>query len=366
MDTTFKATFDGLTLVNEIGERYQLTNENYIGVGKDGEIFRINDDIAVKIYFEHPIKENLINKLKTLQGQSKSFHQLIVAPKNMVRIEGAPQNQVVGFVMKYLSDAKELDSIKWKSSIPDSEQSTFDQIIANFIYDISDALETLHANRIFMCDLKPQNILVSNLKPYLVDFDSCAMPNYPGESYTVQYLDPRIRDHVPDAIGRNEEFSALTDWWALAVIAFELFMGVSPWSGIRNDLRRDPLAFRSFNYSAVIFDEKVKPPIQLRDPKWLEGKPRLKTFFKNIFSPDPSRRVPMAEVLNAYFPREELNKPQSSQAAYTLIKSLFQNDRDYLFIKQVLDELERNARRKYGEREKLRIQLLDMMYAKDA
>jgi serine/threonine protein kinase len=361
MSTTFQATFDGVILVTDVGERFTLSNDDYIGMGKDGEIFKLNDEKAVKIYFEHPIKKNLLDKLITLQGQRKSFHELVVAPTQMVRVEGQPPDKVAGFIMKYLPEAKELDSIRWKSSIPKAEEPAFDQIIANFIYDVSDALESLHANRVFMCDLKPQNILVSNLRPYLVDFDSCSMPNYPGESYTIQYLDPRIRDRVPDAIGRNEEFSALTDWWALGVIGFELFMGVSPWSGNRNDLKKDPLAFRSFNYSAVIFDEKVKPPVQLRDPKWLESKPRLKTFFKGIFSPDPSRRVPMADVLNAYFPREEVNQP--TDKAKTLITTLFPNDRDLQFVRSLLDELEKNARKKYIDREKERIHLLDMMYS---
>ncbi len=362
MSTTYQSIFDGVTLVTDIGERYTLSNSDYIGSGKDGEIFKLNDNMAVKMYLEHPIKQNLLDKLTTLYSQRKSFHELVVAPTQLVRIEGRPTNQAVGFTMKYLPKAKELDSIRWRPSILPTEEPIFDQMIANFIYEIGDALESLHANRVFMCDLKPQNILVSNLRPYLIDFDSCSMPNYPGESFTIQYLDPRIRDHVPDAIGRNEEFSALTDWWALSVIAFELFMGVSPWSGIRNDLRRDPLAFRSFNYSAVIFDEKVNPPkFEMRNRQWLDSKPRLKAFFKNIFSPDPSSRVPMADILNAYFPREEII--QRSDQANILIATLVQDDRQRQFLKAVFDELVEKARKRYSERERTRIHLLDMMYS---
>jgi len=264
--------------------------------------------------------------------------------------------------MKYLPDAKPLSFMRWKSSVKEGEEFIFDQTAASFVYDLSEALENLHANRVFMCDLKPDNILVSNLRPYLIDFDSCSMPNYPGETFTIPYLDPRIRDGVPNAVGSNQAFSALTDWWALAVIVFELFMGVLPWSGNHPKYRREPLVNRSFIYSVVILDPMVKiPKLGVRAPSWLESKPRLMNYFRRVFSSDPAGRIPPVEVLNVYFPREyymERTKP-----AINLMDRLIQDDRDRQFFQQLWTRLIEKARIQAAEREKARIRLLDMMYS---
>ncbi|GEM_PF-6938096 len=362
MSITYQSKFDGVTIVTDSRQRYTLSNLAYIDGGKDGEVFKLNNQFAVKMYPEYPINSSMREKLSTLCGQRGSFHELVVAPLQMVRLEGQPTNQAAGFIMKYLPDAKPLNCMSWKPSITNSEETLFDQMIANLIYEISEALENLHANRVFMCDLKPQNILISNLKPYLIDFDSCSIPNYPGESFTIPYLDPRIRDHVPDAVGPNEEFSALTDWWALAVIAFELFMGVSPWAGIHPKYRKEPHVFRSYNYSVVVLDPMVQPPkFDMRNPKWLESKSKLKTYFKKIFSPDPASRVPLFDVLDAHFPREESLK--RAERASNLMARLIQDDRQRQFLEKLWTDMIEKARKKTVEREKSRIRLLDMMYS---
>ncbi len=362
MSITYQSKFDGITIFDADGQRYTLTNSNYIDGGKDGEVFKLNNQFAVKMYPDYPINSSMSEKLSTLCGQKRNFHELVVAPLQMVFLEGLPTNQAVGFIMKYLPDAKPINSMSWKPSIAPNEEPLFDQMIANFIYEINDALGSLHVNRVFMCDLKPQNILVSNLRPYLIDFDSCSIPNYPGESFTIQYLDPRIRDRVPDAVGPNEEFSALTDWWALAVIAFELFMGVSPWAGIHPKYRKDPYVFRSYNYSAVLLDPMVQPPkFDIRNPKWLESKPKLKAYFKKIFSSDPTGRVPLVDMLDSYFPREEAL--QRTQRADNLMARLIQDDRQRRFWEELWNDMIERARKKTLERDKARIRLLDMMYS---
>ncbi len=361
---TYQSRFDGARIVTDRGQRYTLSNSDYIGGGRDGEVFQLNSHLAVKMYSNNPIDSVLREKLLTLCGQNEqeAFHELVVSPIQMIRLEKQTANQEAGFIMKYLPDAKPLSDMRWKNSIKPEEEKAFDQMIANIIYDLSDGLENLHANRVFMCDLKPDNILVSNLRPYLIDFDSCSMPNYPGETFTIPYLDPRIRDGVPNAVGSNEEFSDLTDWWALAVIAFELFMGVLPWAGIHPQYRKDPLAVRSFNYSAVIFDPMVRTPkFGMRDPRWLEEKPKIKEYFKRIFS-SPEPAVPIVEILNTYFPREEF--PQRPEQAINLIDKLVGDARQIQFFKALWDAMIEKARERASERKPGRINILDVMYSK--
>jgi len=362
MSLTYQSKFDGVTIISDSGGVYTLSNAAYIDGGKDGEVFKLDKDVVVKMYPQYPIEASMREKLSTLCSQSKNFHNLVVAPLQLVHLAGQSKTQSAGFIMKYIQQAKPINCLSWKPSISPTEEPLFDQMIANLLYEVSEALESLHANRVFVCDLKPQNILVSNLRPYLIDFDSCSIPNYPGESFTIQYLDPRIREHVPDAVGPNEEFSALSDWWALAVIAFELFMGVSPWSGNHPKYRKEPYVFRSFNYSAVILDPMVQPhKFDMRNPEWLEGKPKIKNYFKQIFSSDKNSRVPMFDVLDAYFPRDEIS--HRTQSADELMARLVRDDRERQFWENLWNDMIEKARKKSKEREKERIQLLDVMYS---
>jgi serine/threonine protein kinase len=361
MTITYQSHLDGVIAVTDSGKRYTLSNSNYLGGGKDGEVFRLDDEYAAKIYTENPIPHSLHEKLTILSNQKKKFHDSAVSPKEVLRLEGQSATDASGFIMKYLPEAKPLDHLKWNPAIDAKDEPVFDQALATFIYDISDALENLHSNRVFVGDLKPDNIMVSGMKAYIVDFDACSLlPDYPGNSFTIQYVDPRLREGIPAGRGPYE-FSAGSDWWALAVIAFELFMGVSPWSGIHPNFRKDPLAFRSYNYSAVLFDDMVRPPAKyLRGRDWLDSKPRIKNFFRGIFSKNPASRVPIAEVLDGYFPRDQF--AEESARVISRVESLLLSDRERLFIERPINDLQEQALKKAVKRDQARIQLLDMMY----
>lgn len=361
MSIRYQSSFDGATVISDGGRRYTLSNSNYLGGGKDGEVFRLDDEYAAKIYTDNPIPHALHEKLTILCNQKKRFHDSAVSPKELLRFAGKSAGEASGFLMKYLPEAKPLDHLKWNPAIDSMDEAAFDQAIATFIYNICDALENLHSNRVFIGDLKPQNIMVSNMRAYIVDFDACALlPDYPGNSFTIEYVDPRLREGVPDGKGPYD-FSAGTDWWAMAIIAFELFMGVSPWSGIHPQFRRDPLVFRSYNYSAVMFDPMVRPPAKyLRDRAWLDGKPRIKNFFKGIFSKNPASRVPISEVLDAYFPRDQF--AAESERVISRVEDLLLSDGERRFIERPMHDLQEQAIKKAVRREQARVQLLDMMY----
>lgn len=363
MSITYQSRFDGLRIVTDEGQWFTLYNSNFVNGGGFGEVFKLDDDLVVKLYYDNPIKSTLREKLLTLCAQKDTFNELIVSPLQMVRIEGQQPSQASGYIMKYIPDAKPCTFMKWKNSISQSEEDIFDYTVANLIHDLSLAISSLHENRVFVCDLKPENILISELRPYIIDFDSCSIPNYQGESFTIQYLDPIIRGNVPDAVGSNEEFSALSDWWALAVISFEMFLGVSPWSGIHPQFRKDPLTFRSYNYSAVIFDPLVRPPLkELRNPEWLENKPKLKNYYKNIFSPDPHSRISIIDILDLYFP-QEVEFVQEHEKVYNIMDRLLKDDRQRKFFETIWRDIVAKARKRALGKEQARIQLLDMMYS---
>ena len=140
----------------------------------------------------------------------------------------------------------------------------------------------------------------------------------------------------PNAKGPYQ-FEARSDWWALAVIAFEMFMGVSPWSGDHPKLKRQPV--RSYNYCAVLYDKDVEPFKYTRPATWLGARPKIRAYFKGIFSPDKAKRVPMVDLLKDCFPKQEL--PQTSKIASVLAGLATSNVSINDKIRQLEQELEK-------------------------
>lgn len=358
MTISHQPGFAGRSVITEGGERIALTGSNFVGLGGFGEVFKVTDTRAVKLYFDNPIQPQSREKLAILCAQSRELSDRLTPPVELVRLDGQPKGQVAGFTMKYLPNAAPITKFKWHSNLPGDEQEAFDQGIATFIYDISDALESLHSKHIAMGDLKPENILVSDSRPYLIDIDSCSLPDFPGDSFTPQYVDPGLRGNDPNSRGPYE-FSALSDWWALAVISFELYLGASPWEGIHRVYRRQ--AERSYYYAAVHLDPDVKPYKGMRDCQWLEAKPRIEKYYQAIFSPDTSARVPMVGVLNAYYPRDGT----AADIARTIsrVDGLRLTDWERRFIEQPLRDLQDRAIREAKSRDRSRVNLLNAMFA---
>jgi hypothetical protein len=358
MSKTYESRFHGTVIITESGQEFTLSNSAFIDAGGEGEVFQLDTRYAVTMYTRE-ISDQLREKLATLCAQRSTFHEMVVSPLQLVRVKGQPKKQVAGFVMRYLPDATSIKTFRWTKSIAGDQEERFDTMIAHFIYDLSDGLANLHSNRVFMADLKPENILVSNHRAYFVDFDSCSLPAYPSTSATIQYVDPELRGGVPNALGPYE-FSARSDWWALGVIAFELFIGVSPWSGSNPNMRRDPLEVRSFNYSAVLLDPIVKPPVGYTRPKeWFARREKIRNYFeigKGIFSKKLNKRVPMTGVLEGYFPR----KKELGSSYFVPVNQEMTEDEE--FGKQVLEDFRKIAEERGRQREKARVDMLDLMF----
>lgn len=355
MSQAYESRFHGTVIATDSGQEYTLSNAAYRGGGLEGEVFQLDNRLAVKMYTSD-IGDQLREKLATLCAQRERFHEMVVTPLQMVRLKGQAKKQVAGFVMKYLPDAKAIDEYRWNKSINADKEDRFDTMIAHFLYDLSDGLANLHGNRVFMGDLKPQNVLVSNHRAFLVDFDSCSLPAYPSTSATIQYVDPELRGGVPNALGPYE-FSARSDWWALGVIAFELFIGASPWSGVNPNMRKDPFEVRSFNYSAVLLDPIVRPAVGYTRPKeWFDRKEKIKNYFaigKGLFSKNLNKRVPMTGVLEGYFPR----KKELGTNYVVPVKQELTDEEE--FFRRPLEDFRRLAE---NRREKARLQMLDLMF----
>ena len=89
----------------------------------------------------------------------------------------------------------------------------------------------LHSKDIVHCDLKPDNIMVCQDTGYikLIDFGLATVLK-PGELSgdfrgTAEYMSPEML---------SGNWGKSIDWWAVGIIAFELFFGATPFLGDNN------------------------------------------------------------------------------------------------------------------------------------
>jgi serine/threonine-protein kinase len=152
--------------------------------------------------------------------------------------------------------------------------------VMDFLAQIAPALHHGHQQNVLHRDLKPENILVQKLGPgqyryYLSDF---GLAKRPGQDKTVtqpgkivgtpEYLSP---EYILD----EDRMDARSDVYSLAVMVYELLLGVVPFTGANE-------------YEVLLAHTKYPPPA----PSKLQPNfpPALEALLLKNFEKDPARR----------------------------------------------------------------------------
>src|SRR5262245_30101114 len=144
-----------------------------IGTGAEGEVYEIQDksDLVAKVYHEPPPPEKA-EKLVVLSrlGKERLFN-LSAWPVSTRR--DAPDGEVVGFVMKKISQAEEVHALHSPKSrlqkFPEASWAFLIYVAAN----IARAVAAVHEHGLVIGDVNPKNILVTRKATvYLLDVDS--------------------------------------------------------------------------------------------------------------------------------------------------------------------------------------------------
>src|SRR5262245_48732952 len=204
-----------------------------IGTGAEGEVYEIQDknDLVAKVYHEPPPPERA-EKLVVLSriGNERLFN-LSAWPVSTLR--DSPEGEVVGFVMKKISQAEEVHALHSPKSrlqkFPEASWAFLIYVAAN----VARAVAAVHEHGLVIGDLNPKNILVTRKATvYLLDVDSCQVSSdgkpYRCEGGFPEYPPPELQGVAFRDVDRAQEH----DSFGLAVVIFQLlFMGRHPFSG---------------------------------------------------------------------------------------------------------------------------------------
>lgn len=226
---------------------YNVDESLEIARGGEGRLLPLQNGLVVKLYFDKTriMPQQKFNELNVLDDE------YFIKPKAIVE---CTSNGEKGIVMDELDNSifYPLYSLYTKTfAMKHALPTDFKTIVANKLIK---AVKCAHDHNIIIGDLNPFNIMVNDkLEVKIIDVDSFETPSFKHNGKLLE----EIRD-----FSFNGLVTLNSDYFALAVIIFNLFTGLHPFKGIHN-VYRDKLKDREINNLSVISnhvkDIKIPP-----------------------------------------------------------------------------------------------------------
>lgn len=259
----------------------KVTPADHVASGGEGHVYRPQaGQIALKIWDDpsRAINGRMVEKIKLLAQLS---YPSVVAPQTLARDAGG---NIIGYAMPWVSgwDLPLAFTNDWRTA------HTFgDAEALAFAEDMRRTTKAVHGQNIVMGDANELNILGVNNEPRYIDVDPWLPPGFAGDK-----IMPTIQDwHAP-------VFTREADWFAWAVVTFQLLVGTHPYRGTHPDFKRSDLEAR-MKANASVFDPRVRLNAAVRPIAGIPGD--LRDWYEAAFqrgerSIPPEVRMAVARV----------------------------------------------------------------------
>jgi hypothetical protein len=227
-------------------QRIVLEDRDFVAEGGEGRIYG-KGELIYKIYTDkgRTIPPRKVAELAALD------HPAILRPLELVRDKAG---DAIGFTMRWQKQAVPLCRLFSNDFRSRSGMGTGET--AELVENMARIFSHIHSRGCLVVDANEMNFLVdgANLtSPYFIDVDSYQTPGFPATA-----IMDSVRDHC--ATG----FSQLSDWFAFAVLATQLFIGIHPYKGTHPAYGKGELKRRMEDHVSV-FNREVRLPGAVRD-----------------------------------------------------------------------------------------------------
>lgn len=249
---------------------------DHVATGGEGSVFR-RGDTAIKLYADPDAmsQSGMADKIGLL---SRLAHPYVVSPKGLV-FEGG--SNPVGFWMPYAEGEPlpRLFTNDYRGRVG------FSDGMANVLVErMREAVAFIHGQGVTMVDGNELNYLawlggLDGPEPRLIDVDSWMIGRFGAK-----VIMPSIRDW------HNQGFGTGSDWFAWAIVTFQIFTGIHPYKGTADGFDRADLESR-MRANVSIFHNGVRVNRAVRDPATIPA--ALRGWYEEVFeaglrAPPPS------------------------------------------------------------------------------
>ena len=203
----------------------------------------------------------------------------LVGPRKLIQMD--KEYPVGGYEMALVDNAAPLRKYtrpKWKRQNKVTQEN-----IGEIFLDLYDVLSEAHACGMLVGDFKPDNILVSGNKAFIVDAESMAYGPYRCRTYSDGYVDTELCDRKLDYEVLVRPYNRASDWYAYTVMLFQVLTNLHPYEGVYTpESGKPPVvpAARALKRISV-FNKNVRVPNFTEGIKLLPKE--LQHFFFNVF-----------------------------------------------------------------------------------
>jgi hypothetical protein len=261
------------------GQFVTLRRGDFVAAGGEGSVYA-RDGIAYKI-FASPASAPAPDKLAALASIDCDA---VLAPLHVVRTSAG---EPIGYAMPLVTDAVSLAQLTTRAYRQRVGFGDGDALA--LVAAMQRAIVRVHASGIVIVDLSPNNVLVRRrgFAPCFIDTDSWQTPGHAATAVTLAIRDP---------LAAGPPFDPTVDWFAFAVVTFELLIGIHPFKGKHPDAHRLSERMRA---GISVFDPKVKVP---RVCAPLDAIPAdLRAWYRRVF--ESGDRSPPPGIGHAPLPR---------------------------------------------------------------
>ncbi|MBL4686383.1 MAG: hypothetical protein JKY37_17445 [Nannocystaceae bacterium] len=199
----------------EGGRAVTLRTSEFVAEGGEGRIWA-RKGTAYKVYTD----ATRILSTDKIAALSRIDCDDVITPQR--RLLDPSSHAPVGYTMRHVSGAWILGQLFARSFC---DRHGFDLAAAcALIARMRDAVAAVHAADVLLVDFSDVNVLVDPLDgaPAFIDTDSWQTPNHAATAVTPATCDPRAQ-------GAN--FTEGSDWYAFAILSFQLLVGIHPFRG---------------------------------------------------------------------------------------------------------------------------------------
>jgi hypothetical protein len=206
--------------VQGVGE-VQLGRTEFKAQGGEGSVY-VKGQTAYKIYTDPSrcIAQAKIDELSLLVQPN------IIRPLNLILDS---KNNPVGYTMRAVGKAHSLCQLFPKAFR--QRNNITPEIALRLVRQLQTGVLHIHSRGILVVDLNEMNFLVSTdfAELYFIDVDSYQTPSFPATALMESVRDRHATTHT-DA----------SDWFAFAVVSFQMFVGIHPFKGTYAPLQHLP------------------------------------------------------------------------------------------------------------------------------